>query len=229
MTMSSTKWLSLFGLFLLVNTMSAQENWTGYFQPQIAVNYKVVGLYSHNFSILSRNYIYKEKDFTFKGRQLDITHFSNLQIRDNQSIALGIKYRFRNIFEDRENELRFTQQYNITHKPYSVRFGHRFRVQQRITNSLTVHRFRYRFALDFPLKGEKLDLGEPYFVGGFENLLSVAKNNTPQYDLRLSGQVGWQLNGDIKFQVGMEYRMEDYSSGLPRNILFLLTSAQLSL
>jgi len=189
----------------------------------------VAGLYSQNFSVLSRNYIYDREELLFKGRQLDITHYSNLKIRDNQSIALGIKYRFRNNFEDKENELRFTQQYNITHKPHIVRFGHRVRAQQRITNSLTVHRFRYRFAMDFPLSGEKLDLGEPYFVGSFENLLSVAKSNAPQYDIRLSCQVGWQLDRDIKFQMGLEYRMEDYSSVLPQNILFLLTSAQLSL
>ena len=229
MTMYSTKLLSFFALFLLLQTVSGQENFTAYFQPQIAVNYKVAGLYSQNFSVLSRNYIYDREELLFKGRQLDITHYSNLKIRDNQSIALGIKYRFRNNFEDKENELRFTQQYNITHKPHIVRFGHRVRAQQRITNSLTVHRFRYRFAMDFPLIGEKLDLGEPYFVGIFENLLSVAKSNAPQYDIRLSGQIGWQLDRDIKFQMGLEYRMEDYSSVLPQNILFLLTSAQLSL
>jgi len=229
MTMYSTKLLSFFALFLLLQTVSGQENFTAYFQPQIAVNYKVAGLYYQNFSVLSRNYIYDREELLFKGRQLDITHFSNLKIRDNQSIALGIKYRFRNNFEDKENELRFTQQYNITHKPHIVRFGHRVRAQQRITNSLTVHRFRYRFAMDFPLIGEKLDLGEPYFVGSFENLLSVAKSNAPQYDIRLSCQVGWQLDRDIKFQMGLEYRMEDYSSVLPQNILFLLTSAQLSL
>jgi len=227
--MYSTKLLSFFALFLLLQTVSGQENFTAYFQPQIAVNYKVAGLYYQNFSVLSRNYIYDREELLFKGRQLDITHYSNLKIRDNQSIALGIKYRFRNNFEDKENELRFTQQYNITHKPHIVRFGHRVRAQQRITNSLTVHRFRYRFAMDFPLIGEKLDLGEPYFVGSFENLLSVAKSNAPQYDIRLSGQLGWQLDRDIKFQMGLEYRMEDYSSVLPQNILFLLTSAQLSL
>jgi len=229
MTIYSTRLFYFFLLFLWLQTMSGQENFTGYFQPQIAVNYKVSGLYSHNFSVLSRNYIYDNEELLFKGRQLDITHFSNLKIRDNQSIALGIKYRFRNNFEDRENELRFTQQYNITHKPYTVRFGHRVRAQQRITNSLTVHRFRYRFAMDFPLTGEKLDLGEPYFVGSLENLLSVAKNYAPQYDVRLSGQVGWQISQTIKFQTGIEYRMENYTSNQPQNILFLLTSAQLSL
>ncbi len=229
MTMYSTKWFSFFVLFLLMVSVHAQENLTAYWQPQIAVNYKVVGTYSHNFSVANRNYIYDDEELTLKGRQLDLAHFSKLKIRDNQSIASGIQYRFRNNFEDRENELRLTQQYNITYKPLAVRFGHRIRAEQRITNSLTIHRFRYRFALDFPLMGEELDPGEPYFVGSFENLLSVAKHNAPQYDTRLSGQIGWELNGGVKFQMGVEYRMEDYSSNLPQNTIFLLTSAQLSL
>jgi hypothetical protein len=229
MTMSFIKWFLFFAFLLLMSTLKAQENLTGYWQPQIALNYKVTGSYSHNFSLANRNYIYDNEEFTLQGRQLDLAHFSKLKIRDNQSVALGAQYRFRNNFENRENELRLTQQYNITHKNFAVRFGHRVRAEQRITNSLTTHRFRYRFAMDFPLMGEKLDPGEPYFIGTFENLLSVANSDGPQYDTRLSGQVGWDLNGGIKLQAGVEYRMEDYSSGLPQNILFLLTSVQLSL
>mgnify|MGYP003128786697 FL=1 len=231
MTMYSTKWFLFVSVLLLLISASVkgQENLTGYWQPQIAINYPVSGSYSHNFSIANRNYIFDNEEFTLKGRQLDVVHFSNLKVRDNQSIALGVQYRFRSNFENRENELRLTQQYNITNQPFAIRYGHRFRTEQRITNSLTTHRFRYRFALDFPLVGEKLDVGEPYFVGSLENLLSVAKYNAPQYDARLSGQVGWQLNGGIKFQVGVEYRMEDYSAGVPQHILFLLTSAQISL
>ncbi|WP_240905043.1 DUF2490 domain-containing protein [Flagellimonas oceani] len=228
--MYCTKWFLIVLLLLPLATVGAQTNLTGYWQPQVAANYKVTGTYSHNFSLASRNYIYDDEALTLRVRQLDLAHFSKLKVRDDQSIAFGIQYRFRNNFEkSRENELRLTQQYNITNKPFAIRYGHRVRTEQRITNSLTTHRFRYRFAVDFPLMGEKLNVGEPYFVGSLENLLSVAKNNSPEYDARLSGQIGWELNRGLKLQMGVEYRMEDYSSSLPQNILFLLTSAQLSL
>lgn len=228
MIMYFTKWILFVSLLLLITSVSVrgQENLTSYWQPQFAVNYQVAGAYSHNFAIANRNYVYENEDFTFRVKQLDFTHFSKLEIKDNQSIALGVMYRFYNI---RENELRFTQQYNVTHKPFAIRFGHRFRAQQRITNSLTTHRFRYRFALDFPLMGEKLNPGEPYFVGSFENLLSVAKQNSPEYDIRLVGQVGWELHSGMKLQIGVEYRIEDYTASVPEHILFLLTSAQISL
>lgn len=229
MTMSCTKWLFPVLLLMSLASVRAQENLTAYWQPQVAVNYKVSGTYSHNFSLANRNYIFDDEVVTLRVRQLDLAHFSNLKIQGNQSVALGVQYRFRDTFEDRENELRLTQQYNITHKPLAIRYGHRLRAEQRITNSLTTHRFRYRFAVDFPLQGEKLDPGEPYFVGSWENLLSVAKSNAPQYDTRISGQLGWDLKGGLKFQMGVEYRIEDFSAAQPQNVLFLLSSLQLSL
>lgn len=223
------KWPLLLFLVSLFGTIHAQDNLTGYWQPQFALNYDVTGTYSHNFSVANRNYIIDDSEVMLKTRQIDLAHFSKFKIKDNQSIALGVQYRFRENFDDGENELRLTQQFNVTHKPFSVRFGHRFRSEQRITEPLTVHRFRYRFAVDFPLKGEKLDVGEPCFVASLENLLSAAKGYSPQYDTRLSGQIGWQLDHGLKLLMGVEYRMEDYASGLPQNVVFLLTSAQLSL
>lgn len=229
MIMSFIKWPIALFMLLFSCLLVAQENLTGYWQPQFSLDYNVTGTYSHNFSLVNRNYVFDEEQFLLKGRQLDLAHFSKLKTRDNQSFSLGIQYRFRNNFENKENELRLTQQYNFTNKPHTVRFGHRFRIEQRITKSLTTHRFRYRFALDFPLQGEKLDIGEPYFIGSFENLLSVSKRNAPQYDSRLTVQLGWQVGPSLKLQAGLEYRLEDYSSIFPQNVLFLLTTAQLSL
>lgn len=223
------KWPSLLFAFMCFGTILAQGNLTGYWQPQFAINYDVNEVYSHNFSVANRNYIIDDSELLLKTRQIDLAHFSRFKTKDNQSIALGIQYRFRSNFDGGDNELRITQQFNVTSKPLSVRYGHRFRSEQRITESLTTHRFRYRFAMDFPLMGEKLDLGEPYFVGSFENLLSVAKGTSSQYDVRLSGQIGWQLDHGLKLQAGVEYRMEEFTSGLPQNVVFLLTSAQLSL
>ncbi|WP_164674767.1 DUF2490 domain-containing protein [Flagellimonas maritima] len=207
----------------------SQENLTSYWQPQTAINYDVTKTYSHNFSVAKRSYLIDQGDYGFNVRQIDVVHFSNLKVADNKSVALGIQYRFRDIFEDSSNELRLTQQYNYTKRPFVIRYGHRLRSEQRITRNLTTHRFRYRFALDFPLKGEELNMGEPYFVGSFENLLSVAKANSPEFDLRLSGQIGWQLKKGLKVQAGLEYRMEDFASDFPQNVVFLLTNIQLSL
>lgn len=208
--------------------LTAQDDFTAYLQPQIALNYEVSAFYSHNFSLENRNYLIEAGESQFQVRHLHFAHFSNLKIKDNQSLALGVQYRFRKNFDGGSNELRLTQQYNFTKQPFVVRFGHRFRSEQRITRKLTIHRFRYRFSLDFPLQGERLDIGEPYLVSNLETLLSVAKSNTPTYDQRFTVNLGWLLNEKTKLQIGTEYRFENFGQAT-ENVLFFLTALNLSL
>ena len=170
----------------------------------------------------------EEGETTFSNRQIDLVHFSNYKIRENQSLAFGIQYRFRESFDGGANELRLTQQYNQRSRPFVIRFGHRIRSEQRITKARTTHRFRYRFALDFPLQGEKLDVGEAYLVATVEPLLSVTRGRNPEYDGRISAQIGWQLQKDFKIQFGTEYRMEDFTHTLPEHVFFILSSVQLT-
>ncbi|RNC92533.1 MAG: DUF2490 domain-containing protein [Allomuricauda sp.] len=227
MTMCCIRFL-LFGLLFTSHLLLAQENFTGYFQPQIAFNYEVSPFYSHNFSLENRNYFIQEGRSQFQVRHLHLAHFSNLKIKDNQSIALGIQYRFRETFDEGSNEIRLTQQYNITNRPFVVRFGHRLRAEQRILKSLTIHRFRYRFSLDFPLQGERLDIGEAYLIGNVETLLSVPKSTNPEYDQRFTLNIGWLLNKELKFQIGAEYRFEDFMEGT-QHVLFFLSTLNFSL
>ena len=216
-------------VFMAPSMNLAQDNLTGYWNPQVALNYDVTPNYSHNFSIENRSFLYRDSNVQLTVRQIDINHFSNLKTRDNQSVGFGIKYRIRNSFDNNaNNELRLTQQFNVTFKNGSIRYGNRFRAEQRITSDNTVHRFRYRFAADFPLMGEKLDVGEPYLVIATESLLSVGRSMTPEYDQRFTPKLGWVLTPTTKFQIGGEYRAENYTTKV-ENVLFFLTELVLSL
>lgn len=230
MTMCYTKnlkWVLTSITLVLIYSGFSQENFTAYWQPSIAINYDVTGTYSHNFSIQNRNYIYNNENVNLEVRQIDVVHFSNFKLQDNQSLAFGILYRLRENFDGGANELRLTQQYNLQYKPRVIRYGHRLRTEQRITTLKTVHRFRYRFSLDFPMQGEKLDIGESYFVGNLENLLSVTSAK-PQYDARFTLNFGWKLSEKTKFQIGSEYRLEDYNKNLEQ-VLFFLSALNISL
>ena len=137
----------------------AQNDLTVYLQPELAISYTVKDGYSHFHSLQIRNYGYSDNEVQLKTRQIDLVHFSNWKLNLSQSLASGIQYRFREVFEpESENELRLVQQYNVSAQKGILRFGHRFRAEQRISPSLTRHRFRYRFAIDLPLNGEKLDV-----------------------------------------------------------------------
>lgn len=229
MTMSCINLLLLTSCLLYLPCVNAQKKFTGYIAPQFSLNYKVSTFYSHNFLIGQRSYFYKNDALGISARQVDIAHFSNLKIKANQSIALGIQYRFRAPFEkEEENELRITEQYNYTFKPKTIRFGHRARLEQRIRPSLTTHRLRYRFAADMPLQGEVLDLGEAYFIASIESLCSVASTKKASYDQRFSLQIGTLLYQELKLQAGIEYRMEDYTEAL-QHVFFLNSALILSL
>jgi len=206
----------------------SQNDFTTFSEPLFAVNHTVNDAYKVNFATKARNYVYRDNAFEFTMRQFEFIHFSTYSFNSNHSLSGGVMYRFRENFESKSNELRLTQQYNYAYRPSVIRFGHRFRSEQRITTDKTIHRFRYRFTIDFPLQGEKVDVGEAYVVTNIEALLSVASAELPQIDQRFTSQIGWQWSKNLKFQTGLEYRFEDYNN-TAKEILFVLTSVILKL
>lgn len=217
-----------FTMLLCSFSVFSQQDFTTFFEPSFAINHTVTDAYTVNFATKARNYVYRDDEFEFTIRQLELIHFSTYSFNSNHSISAGIMYRFRENFEDRSNELRLTQQYNYANRPNVIRFGHRLRSEQRITTEQTVHRFRYRFTIDFPLQGEKLDIGEPYLVVNTESLWSVASAELPQLDQRFTAQIGWQWTENMQFQTGLEYRFENFNA-TTQEILFILTSVILKI
>ncbi|APX99164.1 hypothetical protein BWR22_02185 [Lacinutrix venerupis] len=212
-------------LFLLgCTTTKAQNYFSSLGEHEISVNHKVSGLYNYNFSISTRHYIYNDAQFINNVRQLDFKHFSTYNLSLNNSISFGFQYRNRDWFETSENEIRLTQQFNTKRKIRALRLGHRIRAEQRIQKSKTVHRFRYRCALDFPLNGEKIDIGETYIVASNEALYSISKSTKPELDYRITSQIGWLFSAKLKLQFGLEYRFEALNVKKDQK-LHVLTSA----
>ena len=215
--------------FFYFQGIFAQERFTALWEPQIALNFEVAPNYSHNFSLANRNYFYRGQGLEVRIRQIDLAHFSNLKIGYDQSLGLGLQYRFRESFENGAgNELRITQQLNITTGQENLRLGHRFRSEQRIRPSGTIHRFRYRFAIDSPLQGQKLNVGEMYAVATLESLFSVANGSRPEYEQRFESNLGWLIQPELKIELGVEYRLEDYTA-VTTHALFLNSGLIISL
>lgn len=229
MTMYVIKKVLLAFFLLIIFKTQGQSDLTGFWEPEVAVNYKVKEGYKHNFSVRKRSFIRKEDNTVFDVRQIDVSHFSGFKVSRNIDASFGIMYRFREEFDNgRSDELRLTQQFNYAYRPLLIRFGHRIRAEQRITSERTVHRFRYRFAIDSPLNGETTDVGEAYIVASTEALLSVASAISPEYDQRVTVQMGWLLAEGLRLQTGIEYRIEDYTNGKD-HVAFLLSSLIFSL
>jgi hypothetical protein len=206
----------------------SQDDFETLGESGFAIDHNVSDSYSFNFLARSRYYLYKGIDVTFENRQVDIIHFSTLKLNYNKSVSLGVLYRFRNVFDDNSDELRLVQQFNYTKQNLALRIGHRFSFEQRLLENLTIFRSRYRFGLDTPLNGEKLDVGESYLVVSMEALLSQSRKTKPEIDHRTTAHVGWLVTEDLKIQVGFEYRFEAFNIETEQK-LFLLTGAVLKI
>jgi hypothetical protein len=192
-------------LFACSNVIS-QNEWLSFSESTISLNHDVQRNYKLNFSLKSRSYLYSEDQLLIKHRHLDFIHFSTLSLSPKTNLSLGLQYRNRNWFEDGSNELRSTLQLGVKSISNKFRFGHRFRMEQRFFDTSTVFRFRYRLAFDMPLNGEKLNVGESYFVAMSEFLYALEYLMPPDYDHRWSAQIGWLLAQNTRLQLGLEYR-----------------------
>lgn len=215
-------------LFLIIYTAaSAQNNFSGLGETMASVNHNFSKEYSANFAIRSRYFLYKN-NLNYKQQQVDFYHFSTFKLNFIHKLSLGIYYRNRDWFNTGSDEWRFTQQFNVTKQKLGVRYGHRIRFEQRLFNTFTAFRQRYRFAVDFPLNGEKLNIGETYLVASTEALVSLSEAHEPLFDQRFTSLIGWQIDQNLKLQSGLEFRWESYNVKAKNN-LYLLTAAILKI
>ena len=223
MSMSFIKFLLLGFLFLNCSNLFSQDNFASLGESSLALNHKVSNNYKINFALRYRYFLFKNNDFDFENRQLDFVHFSTFSLNQRNSLSLGIQYRNRTFIDGGSDELRITQQYNNTKRLQVIRLGHRFRLEQRILENLTIIRSRYRLALDFPLNGQKLDINESYLIIAVEGLLSNSNKIKPEIDFRTTSQIGWLVSERSKIQLGLEYRLEALNIKTI-HLLFITTS-----
>ncbi len=207
----------------------SQGGFEGAAEPTVGFSYKLGKQISQNASVRQRAYWYRENSSFLRSRHTELAVFTSYEWIGGHSLGLGLGYRFRDLYESGGiNEFRLTEQYNLAYRLGPVRFGHRFRAEQRFFASRTAFRFRYRFALDGPMQGERLDVGEFYWAAHVEQLLSMASAVSPRHDLRTGFLLGYQLGADAKWQAGCIYRLEGYTRR-PGHALFLVGGLVLSL
>ena len=218
-------------IFILTGSISSfgQEKFNGFYEPYIKLDYDVNKNFSQEFILEERTIWYDEESFKFEVKQIDLAHFSKLKLSDKNAVAVGIQYRFRENFDkDKENELRFTEEYSYTTKPKATEFEHRVRAEQRITSSETSHRFRYNFAVNRSFNGTEIKKGNAYMIGDLETLLTVAKTSKPEYEQRIGAGVGFAVSDLMKIELVTEYRLSDFTQDLVHELYFV-TGLKISL
>ncbi|GGZ85285.1 DUF2490 domain-containing protein [Algibacter mikhailovii] len=206
-------------------SVHAQIEFVSTGETGLALKHRVSKKYSMAFLLRSRYTIYKDENLAYSQNQIHLIHFSTFNFNYSHSLSLGLEYRNQEMFDAGLNEIRVSEQFNYIKQKRGVRYGHRVRAEQRFIETQTIFRQRYRFAVDFPVNGEKLDVGEAYLIFSTEFLWSFTKNIKPFYEQRLTPQIGWQVSNDLKLQGGLDYRAIEMLSRKPEHNLFLLTTA----
>lgn len=210
---------SIFTAFFAIGFITLSYSQDGAWESNVALNYDL-GSWKMNTSVGHRT-VTREMDdsrinqITFA----EINQFVSRKVSPKISLSVGYKYRDLNRTSTAENRL--TQQIAYTHRNNSVRLLSRLRAEQRFRDTFA-HRYRYRFSVDFPLNGEKLDTREFYIVSSNEVLLEASQGENT-LDNRLSLGTGYVISNACKVQVDFTQRFEDLNSSLSQ-ISFITTS-----
>jgi len=214
-------------LIFASQSIIAQQNNTMFFEPEIGLEYRVNSKYKHSFNMENRNFIYQNADFEYQVKHLEFSHTSEFLLKENKSIGMGIQYRFEENFIDKEeNEFRLLQEYSWNQLNANTALGQQLKNEQRFYNSTTKYRLRYEIKLKILLEYNNPEAA--YFKTETETLFEVAKTQKPEYEQRLSVLMGWQIHKKNNLEIGLQYRMADYTQNLGHE-LFLTTSFNVSL
>ena len=157
----------------------------------------------------------------YSNEHLELNYFNNYLTRENLVLSLGLRYRFKNLFDKSEvDEFRIIEQLEITSETSYLSLSHRFRVEQRFTEHV-IHRLRYEFGVSRQLN-ETLSL-----QAATEALYAISNNLKPEAEQRFSVGLVNSSFKDLELDLSFEYRIENYAVDLAHEF-FIVTGVNFS-
>lgn len=193
------------------------QDFTPIHEPEIDLNWNLGNRWSMNAGFGTRHLIDEEYD----ARQVEISQNTSYEVGFYSKVSFGITYRWRNTFNaNRQDETLLIGQYAYSKKFNRLKIAHRFQSQVRLRENLTINRNRYRFSVELPLSGRKVDLKEFFLVGSTEALWSIAEKIKPEVGQRFSAELGYKLADNLQAMMGTQVRFDNYNQGVSRSIFF---------
>ena len=213
------KYLAINILFFFATIpMLSQENFTLLFEPEINVGYRVSENYIQSFNIENRNFIYKNSEFKYVVKHIEIGHLSDYAISERTKIGLGVQYRFQEHFNSSsENEFRLVQRVSWKSNLQKFSLKQTIKNEQRFYSSKTKYRFRYEVGLTIPIS-ESSD----YINTKAEILLEVSQSQKPEFEHRFTSVYGWELMPKTDFEIGAQYRLADFTQELGHELYLVM-------
>ena len=215
-------------LFVLCSSHAfSQDAETVMLEPEFTVRISTETRWSYSFGLANRGILIEEIDAEDASENvtehIELNHYTIYSIGENSDLSLGLRYRFREIFDPgNENLFRIIQQYFSESNSPFLSWWNRARFEQRFGPTITIFRLRYELGLSKPIgRGFALELST-------EALYSMSRQFKPQPEQRIAlGLINTSLE-NWDFNIGVEYRMDNYIRDQENNI-FILTGALLKL
>ena len=202
----------------------SQSSKSYYLENEFGVFIPVKGKWSFDVGVGSRGMLQErfdgERISGYQHEHLELNYFTNYQKSETLVFNLGLRYRFRDLFDPAEtDEFRIIEQAEF--EPAGSPLSHRLRLEQRFREN-TIHRLRYDIAYSTSINREfALSLGT-------EALYAIAVNLKPEAEQRFSIGLENSSFQDLELELGFEYRMENYLRDLAHEF-FLITGVTLNL
>lgn len=213
-------------IFLCIgNNLGYTQNPQSYFfENEFDVSLSLESKWSMDFGVGSRGMFQERFDGErISGHEhdhLELNHFTNYQTNESFVYSLGLRYRFREIFDPIEtDEIRIIEQ--IEFDPVNSRLVHRLRLEQRFRKN-TIHRLRYDLSYLFPLH-QNLSL-----AFGTEALYAISNQLKPEAEQRFSIELEISSVEELDLELGFEYRVENYARDLAHEF-FIITGIILNI
>jgi hypothetical protein len=103
--------------------------------------------WGQSFGIAHRDVIYQNSGYDFKKLFLELAEYTSYNW-NNQRLGLKVKYRFKDLYTGKHNELRLAQDYSLVIPiTETLGFGQKFSVEERIRDRFSL-RPRYRAVVE---------------------------------------------------------------------------------
>lgn len=179
--------------------------------PKVVLSNKIDEKSKWVNSIESRTFV--KDNLNTNHSLVDVSTIYSRKISNNQSANFGYILRFR------ADEIihRTFQHFNVLSNLSALKIAHRFAFEQFYQRGEQItFRARYRFSLEKPLNGERVDVNEFYIKLGNEYLYDFS-----DLEARLTPYLGYQLSQKDKLEVGFDYRLgEIFAISQSKNLWF---------
>ncbi|TRX48928.1 DUF2490 domain-containing protein [Fulvivirga sp. M361] len=222
----------ILGLFF--QSLQAQSgDLVAHWEMGVPISYKINDQWHMNTTLTGRNGFYDRNDagdgIQFFSNFLEVTQYISRRVNQRLSLSLGYRHRRREPFEGKGlYENRLIQQLSYVHLRTASRLASRLQTEQRWGNEFFEYRIRYRLSMDRPFSGEKLDIGEYYFITANELVTAFPDEGGDSLENRVSVGAGKLWTRKLKLQMDLQLRSGDLYGKIDHRV-FVLTSFYVNL